>query len=154
MLTWKVSLASGLLVNPPNSIEHIVGIQTSVSLPIAVSLKSSKVGGKEKLLCGHSDAPSRPNKIVDWTDAHPVLFPLSFGPYRPLDILCLPIEMYYVHLSVSQEQFCCLRREILCMTFPFEHTAISAVFYNVQRFHDRRNPVAIPDYFVIVKNRD
>jgi hypothetical protein len=50
MLTWKVSLASGLLVNPPNSIEHIVGIQTSVSLPIAVSLKSSKVGGKEKLL--------------------------------------------------------------------------------------------------------
>jgi hypothetical protein len=50
MPTWKVSLASGLLVNRPDSIEHIVGIQISVSLPIAVSLKSSNVGGKEKLL--------------------------------------------------------------------------------------------------------
>lgn len=62
--------------------------------------------------------------------------------------------MYYVHLDVSQEQFCCLRG-VLSMTFPFEDAAISAVFYNVQRsLHDRRNPVAIPDYFVIVKKRD
>jgi len=49
MPTWKVSMASGLLVNQPDSIEHIVRIQISVSLPIAISLKSSNVGGKEKL---------------------------------------------------------------------------------------------------------
>jgi hypothetical protein len=102
MPTWKVSMASGLLVNRPDSIEHIVGIQISVSLPIAVSLKSSNVGGKSCFECGRCDAsPSRPNWIVDRTDAHPVLFPLSFGTYRPLDILCLPIEMYYIHLSVN-----------------------------------------------------
>ena len=63
MPTWKMSLASGLLVNRPVSIKHIVGIQISVSLRIAVSLNLAILEGKKSCCqCGRSDAPpSRPN---------------------------------------------------------------------------------------------
>ena len=58
MPTWKVSLASGLLVNRPDSIKHIVGIQISLSLRIAVSLILAMLEEKKSCCqCGRSDAP-------------------------------------------------------------------------------------------------
>jgi hypothetical protein len=94
MPTWKVSLASGVLVNRPDSIEHLVGIQISVGLPIAVSLKSSNVGEQRKAdpsAAALTSCQALLTRLWARQDAHPIpFFPLSFGPYRPLDILCLP----------------------------------------------------------------